>query len=501
MSRTHPKILRNRKQRITRRLKPRAWPEQDQPMFAGSNIHSAMADKPQAMGCGGIGAVHLLCQKIGFADLWNPKVNVLQRHLPYHESDHVLNLASTIRAGGERIQAIELRRQDEGFLNGLGAPRIPDPTPAGDFTRRFAPKDIGDLMDAIHEARQRVWNQQPKGFLSPAVMDVDGTRAGTLGACKAGMDISSKGIWGYAPLILSLAHTQEVLCLIHRSGNAASQEGAGPWIDRAMALVQPTAPQVHLRGDPDFSFTGKFDAWDAAGGTFHFGMDASPKLVALAQSLSAAQGRGLARVPPEIKTAPRERPENVQERIVRARGFLHQRLERAPVAELEYQPGKCQKSSRMVVLRKNLSSERGAPALFDQIRCFFSMSNRRDLAWDAIVQDAHQRCNQENVIEQLKNGVNAMRVPGNALESNWAYRVRAAWAWHWKAWLGLMMPNRERGLALVQMEFRRFLAAVLWLPAQIIRAGRKIIQRIWGSNGWLKAFFATWERWRRREAS
>ena len=155
----------------------------------------------------------------------------------------------------------------------------------------------------------------------------------------------------------------------------------------------------------------------------------------------------------------------------------------------------------MVVLRKNLSVHRGENALFDQIRYFFYISNRRDLAWDQIVQDANQRCNQENVIEQLKNGVNAMRIPVNDLNSNWAYMVIAALAWNLKAWFGLMVPNRERGLELVKMEFRGFLAAVLLLPTQIIRTGRKIIYRILGYNGWLRDFFATWERLRRMETS
>ena len=500
MSRTYPKILRNRKNRIARRLKPGSWPEQDEPMFAGRNIHYEMAGKTQAMGCGGIGAIHLLCQKIGLVDLLNQKVNVLKRHLPYHESDHVLNLAYNLMAGGERMQDIELRRQDECFLNGLGAQRIPDPTTAGDFTRRFEPKDIVDLMDAINEARQRVWNQQPEGFLSRAVIDVDGTIAKTLGECKGGMDISYKGIWGYAPLIVSLANTKEVLYLINRPGNAASHEGAGPWIDRAIGLVKGTASQVHLRGDTDFSLTWKFDEWDEAGVTFNFGMDANAKLVALAQGLPEAHWRGLARVPSPIKTEPRERPENVKERIVREREFLNQRLDSEQVAEFEYQPGKCKQSYRMVVLRKNLSIERGEKVLFDEIRYFFYITNRRDLAWYEVVQDANQRCNQENVIEQLKNGVNAMRVPVNDLNSNWAYMVMAALAWNLKAWFGLMVPNRERGLELVKMEFRSFLAAVLLLPAQIIRAGRKIIYRILGYNRWLKDFFATWERLRRMQA-
>ena len=115
-----------------------------------------------------------------------------------------------------------------------------------------------------------------------------------------------------------------------------------------------------------------------------------------------------------------------------------------------------------------------------------------EVAWEA-----NDRCNQENVIEQLKNGVNAMRMPVDDLLSNWAYMVTSALAWNLKSWYGLLMPNRQRGLELVKMEFRRFLHAIVLLPAQIVRSGRKIIYRIMGYNHWLKDFFAAWENLRR----
>ena len=261
MKRAYPKILRNRKARITRRLKPRAWPEQPHPMMSGSNIHYEMADRAQAASCGGIGAIHLLAQKIGLVDQINDQVHVLKRHLPYHESDHVLSLAYNIMAGGVRLQDLELRRSDEAFLNGLGAQRLPDPTTAGDFTRRFDQADTLALMEAIHAARQRVWREQPENFLDEAVLDVDGTIAGTLGECKQGMSLSYKGIWGYAPLIISLANTKEVLYLVNRPGNVASHEGAAEWIDRSIQRVKPHAKSVFLRGDTDFALTKHFDRW------------------------------------------------------------------------------------------------------------------------------------------------------------------------------------------------------------------------------------------------
>src|SRR5437867_1994109 len=182
-------------------------------------------------------------------------LHLLKVHLPYHESDHVLNLAYNIMVGGVRLENMELRRQDENFLNGLGAQRIPDPTTAGDFTRRFAVEDLLTLQECINRTRQRVWQQQPAGFLAEAFIDVDGTIAETLGECKAGLALSYKGIWGYAPLALTLANTKEVLYLVNRPGNAASHQDSVEWIDRAIAVVRPHAGRLTLRGDTDFTHT------------------------------------------------------------------------------------------------------------------------------------------------------------------------------------------------------------------------------------------------------
>jgi len=179
-------------------------------------------------------------QRLGLAEEIDGRVQLLKHHLPYHESDHVLNLAYNALLDGQRLEDIELRRNDEAFLDGLGAQRIPDPTTSGDFTRRFDQEAIVDLMEAINSTRQRVWKKQPRGFLSHAFIDTDGTIAGTFGECKGGIWLSYKGIWGYAPLIISLANTREVLYLVNRPGNVVSHEGCVPWIDRA-TQVSPSA--------------------------------------------------------------------------------------------------------------------------------------------------------------------------------------------------------------------------------------------------------------------
>ncbi len=499
MKRTYPKILRNRKRRIEQRLDPnRGWNDQPAPMMSGSNIHFEMAERARAVNYGGIGAMHLMVQKLGLAQAIDERVQLFKRHLPYHESDHVLNLAYNALLEGVRLADIELRRNDEAFLDGLGAQRIPDPTTSGDFTRRFGEASILDLQEAVNTTRQEVWKKQPRGFLGQALVDIDGTIAPTLGACKGGMALSYKGIWGYAPLIVSLANTGEVLYLVNRPGNVVSHEGCIAWIDRAIELLAPYCGEITLRGDSDFTLCSQLDRWDEGGIKFIFGMDAHRKVVELAEALPEAAWQPLERLPRyEITTEPRRKRERVKEEVVRFKGYLNKVLVGESAAEFDYQPNKCGRAYRLVVVRKNISLQKGERVLFEEIKYYFYLSNHRAYSAAQIVGLANGRCDQENVIEQLKNGVSAMRMPVDDLLSNWAYMIMSALAWNLKAWYGLLLPNRQRGMELVKMEFRRFLHAIVMLPAQIVRSGRRIIYRIMGYNSWLKDFFAAWENLRR----
>src|SRR5437879_13348898 len=332
-------------------------------MLKASNIVYEMAERTQGMNCGGIGAMHLMVQRLGLVEDIDQHLELLKVHLPYHESDHVLNLAYNIVAGGQRLEDIELRRQDEVFLKGLGAERIPDPTTAGDFTRRVSEGDITALQECLNRARLKVWKVQPEGFLTECFIDVDGSIAGTDGECKQGIGLSYKGIWGYAPLIVSLANTREVLYLVNRPGNAASQSESVAWIDRAIGLVSPVAGRVTVRGDTDFSHTAQLDRWNEQGVRFILGFDANPKLVALAEGLAPSAWQRLERMPKyKILTEPRANGVRYKEQIVVEKEFENQKLVGEAVAEIEYQTGQCRYPYRVVILRKNISVRRGEKA-------------------------------------------------------------------------------------------------------------------------------------------
>jgi len=191
------KKLKRRKQRIQYRLRDINWKEQNKPMFSASNIHYDIADRTRGLAYGGIGGMLVLAKQTGLVKAIDDKLKLLKRHLPYYESDHVLNIAYNILCNGDCLEDIERLRNDEVYLDALGAQRVPDPTTAGDFCRRFKANDVEALMDAINQVRLGVWKQQPDEFFEEAVIDVDGVIAETTGECKEGMNISYKGIWGY----------------------------------------------------------------------------------------------------------------------------------------------------------------------------------------------------------------------------------------------------------------------------------------------------------------
>lgn len=501
-----------RKRRIERRLDKRHWDDQPKPMLGASNIDYDVSDRTRALGVGGIGAIHLVGQQTGLAERIDEGLHLLKVHLPYHESDHVLNIAYNLLCGGTCLEDIELLRNDEVYLDALGSQRIPDPTTAGDFCRRFTTSDVEALQEAINETRVMVWEQQDRTgcFFEEAVIDVDGTLAPTTGQCKEGMDLSYQGDWGYHPLIVSLANTGEPLYLDNRSGNRPSHEGAARRLDQSIELCQRAGfESILLRGDTDFSQTEHLDRWDEQPNVwFLFGIDAMANLVGIAENLDEKQWKRLDRpVKYEVQTEPRARPENVKERIVVERELENIRLLWEDVTEFEYQPTKCKKPYRVVAVRKNLSREKGEWVLCENVRYFFYITNDCTTPVDQLVQKANGRSDQENLIEQLKNGVKALRMPVDDLVSNWAYMVMASLAWTLKAWFALLLPERGRWgqkyraqkQQVLRMEFKRFVNGFIRVPCQIVRTGRCIVYRLLSWNPWQEVLLRGIDALRRKK--
>lgn len=483
-----------RRQRILRRLNKHRREAGDgldgeRPVMRGGIVRFEMGQRQSGTAYGGVAVMHQLVRELGLAEAIDSRLELLRFHKPYHESDHVLNFAYNALCDGDCLEDMELRRTDEAYLNSMGAQRTPDPTTAGDFCRRFDESDVRTLQNVFHEVRLKVWERQPDEFFDEAVIDMDGTLVETNAEKMQGIDISYKGIWGYHPLVVSLANTGEILSLVNRSGNRPSHEGASVEADQVIELCRRAGfRRIKLRGDTDFTQTQHLDRWDAAGVTFVFGNNARIPLQIDADDLPAGSWRKLRREPRyTVKTEPRRKRRNVKERIVRDRQFENLKLLSEDVAEMEYRPVACRKSYRLIIVRKNLECRDGQGRLFHDCRYFFYLSNDRLATAEQIVFDANDRCNQENLNAQLKQGVRALTTPVHTLVSNWAYMVMTSLAWNLKAWLALWPQQSNSSTAAVKqtevqqqvlrMEFKTFVNHLMRIPAIVAKTGRQIVVR------------------------
>ena len=434
-------------------------------------------------------------------------LHLLKRHLPYFESDHVLNIAFNLLAGGRRLEHIERLRNDEVYLDALGAVRIPDPTTEGDFCRRFREADVLDLMEAINAARLHVYAQQPADFFAEATVDVDGTLVATDAECKEGVDIAYDGTWGYHPLVVTLANTGEPLSWPIAAATARRTRGriptsigrsrcaGGPASGGSRSAATPTSarPPTSTAGMPSRA-SGSSSGWTPMRPWWR-----GPRACRPTPTASWSGRRST-----QIKTAPRQRPERVKAEVVRRRGFETIHTLEEMVAEFDYRPTACRGTYRVVVLRKRLGIDKGSVRLREEYRYFFFITNDREAAADALVLEANGRCDQENVIAQLKGGVPALKAPVDDLVSNWAYMVMASLAWTLKAWAALLLPeepghveeHRAERRSWLRMEFATFRAAVIELPCQVVRGGGRLIFRLLSWNPWQGALLRLVERLR-----
>jgi hypothetical protein len=469
-----------RQQNLHRRLAHKNFTASKKPLLGQLPIHYRLSERTRVLAYGGLGAIHTLITKLKLPQTINDHVQVFSRHLPYFESDHILSLCYNMLTGGKTLEEVNRLRRDEAYLDALAVRRVPAPSTAGDFLRRFDEAAILKLQQAINTVRLKVWKKQPRGFRKRATIDVDGTIIQTDAECKEGIDYCAyKRQWGYAPLLVSLAQTREPLFVVNRPGSAVSHLGAAPWIDRALDLVSRVFDEIWLRGDTDFSLTEHFDKWHRRGVKFIFGYDAMPNLVKIAEALPEAAWSLFERPPAyAVKTKTRRKPKRVKQQIVHERGYKKITLVQEDLAEFAYKPGKCRKAYRMLVLRKTEHITRGGQLVEERERYLFYITNEEETTAEAMVLFIDGRCDQENTIEQLKNGVPAFNAPCDTLQANWVAMVIGALAWSLKAWYGLLIEEPRLRHQVVRMEFKQFLERFICLPCQVVRQGRRLLYQI-----------------------
>ncbi len=435
---------------------------------------------------GGLALATALVRRLDLARRIDVRLRLLKQHRPFHESDHVLSQAYNLYVGGTCIEDMAELQGNEAVLRMVGACRLPDPTTAGDFLRRFGEEDLRDLNSILDEAQEQVWRLRYGKKKQPlARVDIDSHVKEVYGSQKEGADFSYKGTFAYHPLVISLASTQECLRLINRPGNQASNEGAAQHLRDVFPMLVRRFERVVVRGDSAFFDHEILKVCEEFGQSFAIVVANYPNLVTLADRLPqnawrpfrtrAERARDAHPVP---KGNRRKRRQNLRRDQALKRRKHDLLLKEQWVAEVPYRPARCKSTYRLVIRRQRIEEHDRQGQLFDLFRYRFALSNLKDGTAEDILDLTYGRCDQENVLEQLKNGIAAMRMPTGNFLANAAWLVIARLAHNLKSWIAQLALPAET----VRWEWKRFRQAFVTIGATVIRHARQTWVRLTPSH-------------------
>lgn len=469
------------------------WPEIGGRVSRLPRTHVEVDERSEVTPYGGLAVATAFLRRFKVAERIDRHVKVFLIHLPYHESDHVLAQALNLYVGGTCIEDVANLQHSEAARRIIGACRIPDPTTAGDFLRRFHEKEhqLPGLRGAVDDVQAEVWRRLRRGRgrndEAWSIVDVDGHVKPLYGVQKEGADFY-KSTWCYQPLIASLAGTGECLAIRNRPGNVRSSDGTAGVLDQVLPRVRERGGRMLVRGDSDFDRSDVRAACDRAGAYFAFvGREFKdrPKLVEKIPESEwkpfrtrAHRERVERRKQPSY--ASRRKKPNRRRQRARARNFTEKQLVKQWITEVE-QIDADGKPYRLVIRRQLIEHREGQRLLFDEYRYRYIVTS---LPASVSTQDAvdltYERCDQENVIEQLGSGLAAWRMPVAEFDGNSAWLEIARLAWNLGKWIALLALPAE----VVRWEWKRFRQAFVHVAAQVIRRSRQIVLRFSAAHRW-----------------
>jgi len=461
-----------------------AWPETSGRVTRLPRLHLEVAERSTVTPFGGLALAAAFVKRFRVAQEIDDRVHVLKIHLPFHESDHVLAQALNLYVGGECLEDQSALQHDEGVLRLLGACRLPDPTTAGDFLRRFEPRRhpeaLSGLRAAVDTVQDGVWGKlagKRRQKRAWAVLDLDGHTKALYGVQKEGADFDHRGRWSYQVLLASLAGTGECVAVRNRPGNVRSSEGAAELLEENLPRVQRRFANVLVRADSDFDRRDVREACEAAGAHFAFVAREASNRLSWAEGLPESAWkpfRTRAHRAREARRAqagfvPRRTKRNRRRRRARQRGYTDLALVRQWVAEIPWTPPGSAKTYRMILRRQRIEqSEQGT--LFTFYRYRYVVTNL-PASWSAseVIDATYQRCDQENVIEQMGSGLALWRMPVAEFDGNSAWLEIGRLAWNLGKWIAQLALPPE----VVRWEWKRFRKAFVHLATEVSHRSRQ----------------------------
>ncbi len=437
-------------------------------------------ERSEASAYGGLSLAVSLIKKLNVPQRLDEALDLLGARRPYTESDHVLTHVYNLFLGGSCIEDIALLQGSEAARRMIGARAVPDPTTAGDFLRRFKAKDLRKLNRVIDDTQSEVWRRRYGSKKRSLVyVDLDSHVKHIYGSQKEGADFTYKGCYGYHPLAITLGETQEVLRLLNRWGNVTSADGAAVELETVFPLLEKHFRTIIVRGDAAFAEQEIFDLCYRREQYFAIVSPQQRNFEQLADSLPQSAWEPFCGQPAtQQRRGIRKRGKDLRRQKARARGKRDLKLQRQWVAEIPYQPARSEEEYRLIIRRQRIE-EANQGQLFTIYRYRFALTNLpSSYTTEQVMRITYRRCDQENIIEQLQNGVSAMKMPTGSFTANSAFLVCSRLAFNLKSWLAMLALPLE----VMRWEWKRFRFSFVYLAARVIRSGRRTILRLADSH-------------------
>jgi len=468
------------------------WPETEGRVMRHPLLDLESDPRGEMTHYGGLVLAQQFVRRFRVAQQLDGALRLFRRHAPYHESDHVLALAYTLYADGTCLEDQAVLQGSEAVRRMVGACRIPDPTTAGDFLRRFKiVQDVEQLSGVIDEVEEAVWTKlcgkERRGTKKRelALVDLDGHVKPLYGAQKEGADFSYNGRWSYQPLVVSLGGSGECLKVVNQPGNARSSDAAAKALRGVLPRVRRHFRNAIVRGDTDFDRSDVYNAAMDEGAYFAIGARLYPKRAAQVEAIAKKDWE------PFVPRAEREerswplrhgRTSNWRRQKAAERGYRTLRTVKQWVSEIAYQPHGLDSPCRMIVRRVLIEENDGQGALFKHFRYRLVLTNLpRSYTTRQVIDLTYQRCDQENVIEQFGQGIAGWRMPVAEFMGNSAWLQIARLAWNLGKWIAQIALPSE----VVRWEWKRFRRHFVYIAAKVLKSGRRWVVRLAGSHRFL----------------
>ena len=468
------------------------WPKTEGRVMRHPLLHLKSDPRGEMTHYGGLVLAQQFVRRFRVAQRLDEALLLFRRHAPYHESDHVLALAYTLYADGRCLEDQAVLQGSEAVRRLVGACRIPDPTTAGDFLRRFkSAKDVEQLSGVMDVVQEAVWSKLPATVRrrrkkhEVALVDLDGHIKPLYGVQKEGADFSYNRQWSYQPLVVSLGGSGECLKVVNQPGSARSSDAAAEAVKAVLPQVKRHFRNAIVRGDTDFDRADIFNAVIDKGAYFAIGGRLYSNRAALVEAIAENDWKPFF---PRVERKERGEPSrrgytrNWRRHKAAERGYRRLRTVKQWVSEIDYQPHGLGAAIRMIVRRILIEETDGQGALFKHFRYRLVLTNLpRSYTPEQVVDLTYQRCDQENVIEQFGHGIAGWRMPVAEFMGNSAWLQIARLAWNLGKWIAqLALPSE-----VVRWEWKRFRRHFVYIAAKVLKSGRRLVVRLAGSHRFL----------------